>query len=1279
MAYPWKRFWCPRDGRINFDQYSGYPYDPEGEWSRLHQEDFRSLDQIEEAPCLVMLGEPGIGKSRAVDECKTTYARAGHPCLYLNLRAYDSGGLLAQDLFQDTSFQSWRAGTGNLTILLDSLDECLIRVGTVASLLHERLSRCDVSRLRLRIACRTAVWPESFTGQLAQLWGEANVSIYELTPLCARNVRDAATAEGMDPDAFLSEISRVRAQPWAIKPITLRFLISSFKREGRLAATETELYRAGCQELCRETQERRDARVPLATDEAQRYAIASRLAAVSLICNRTAIWKATSISEMPTTDVSVTSIVAGTEIAHGREFSLDQKVIEETLDTGLFTARGPHRMGFAHQTYAEFLAADYLNNSNLTPDEIMSLITDGEGDGRRVIPQLGELAARLATLKPDVFDRLIHSEPALLLRSDVATAGDARRERLVAALLEAARRRELKHDHMSDNRWLRHLKHPRLAAQLRPVLAAAAPDQHAMYLALHIGVACELPGLDKSLLKIALNRKAEIRDRYTSIAWLSKTASIELRKRLLPLTMPSADDPNDNVAGAAFDALWPDCISADELFKRLYPVRNTNHFGMYSHFTEELPDTLRPEHLPAALRWVMRQRAVDSLSPTAKLAVKIIRVAWNHINHPGVLEFLASAHLHFVTTDHGRMAHYSREGGPVFATDAVRRRLLIDATVPLLSQDQHHDFHLLAGTDPLVLSADFLWLLERGANTPDPLIAARYFQLAARYMHPSDTEKSDAILDLASKNELARKTFAWLIGPVDLNSEQANTARKHFKLERELAAENREPPTITPPPRERVLLWLNRCEAGEPQHWWCLARELSLTPASRDYDCFDKPDITEYPGWKDADETTRARIIASARRYIVAADDARLQWLNTNTVFYSAIAGYLAFRLLWTFDRPYLLALAPADWNRWFAALLRHTANMSDDEISAFCAPILAAGRAASPGGFAEAFAAILRHDARDGSLTALHRVQPILDSSLLAHLRDLAWASDLVENGAIRIIGFLAENGDRATLDRGFDLIPSLPTDPAQLANARESKIVCAVASHVDSSTWPRIWPAFKSNVELAKLIVIGWATGHRFAKSNFLTHLADSQVADLYIWVERHFPSAEYTPPRGTHSIDERENINIWHGNSVLHELNARHTAGACQELKRIRDELPQLPWLSNYVRDAADALRAHLWQPRTVQELLHFFRSNPTNVKPVAATAAPAKRPPKKAGRPRMKTATYDKSLMKQWNAAHAADPKLTEAEFAKSKDITPRDFHLALRRARAREREMNRAKS
>ena len=256
--YNWKRFWCPREGSFSLGD-SGYLTDPESKWGKELQPQVVAFDNIQTIPCLLLLGEPGIGKSSAMESEQGSIA--SHAAteqaqfLWLDLRSYGDETRLCQGLFGDPKFLDWKHGAHHLHLFLDSLDECLLQIGTLSALLIEEFRKHPVDRLSLRIACRTADLPLSLERGLAELWPN-NLGFYELTPLRKRDVREAARTEGVEVDSFLEEVDLRNAVPLAIKPVTLNFLLKKYRKDGKLPARQVDLYMDGCRILCEGNQVR---------------------------------------------------------------------------------------------------------------------------------------------------------------------------------------------------------------------------------------------------------------------------------------------------------------------------------------------------------------------------------------------------------------------------------------------------------------------------------------------------------------------------------------------------------------------------------------------------------------------------------------------------------------------------------------------------------------------------------------------------------------------------------------------------------------------------------------------------------------------------------------------------------------------------------------------------------------------------------------------------------------------------------------------------------------
>ena len=125
------------------------------------------------------------------------------------------------------------------------------------------------------------------------------------------------------------------------------------------------------------------------------------------------------------------------------KIEIDKHSIDEALKTGLFTSRGSNRMGWAHQTYAEFLAAHYIVTHNVPFDKLKNLIFHSVDPQSKLIPQLYEVSSWLSTMSSDVFNEIVKKNPEVLLRSDLRASEEKYKEKLVIKLLDSFEKEEI--------------------------------------------------------------------------------------------------------------------------------------------------------------------------------------------------------------------------------------------------------------------------------------------------------------------------------------------------------------------------------------------------------------------------------------------------------------------------------------------------------------------------------------------------------------------------------------------------------------------------------------------------------------------------------------------------------------------------------------------------------------------------------------------------------------------------------------------------------------------
>lgn len=155
VVYNWKRYWHLRGTPIRLED-GGYLSDPDALYGHILNPNAVSLASLINTHCLILLAEPGMGKTRTMEmqqrEIEPQAKAQGDETLYFDLHSYSSEDRLIRNLFGHPKVQAWTTGPHRLHLFLDSLDEGLLGINTLAALLGEELSRCPVERLFLRIA-----------------------------------------------------------------------------------------------------------------------------------------------------------------------------------------------------------------------------------------------------------------------------------------------------------------------------------------------------------------------------------------------------------------------------------------------------------------------------------------------------------------------------------------------------------------------------------------------------------------------------------------------------------------------------------------------------------------------------------------------------------------------------------------------------------------------------------------------------------------------------------------------------------------------------------------------------------------------------------------------------------------------------------------------------------------------------------------------------------------------------------------------------------------------
>lgn len=1175
--------------------FGGYLDDPESEWGRHSNPNAKPFEAISGTSCLVLLGEPGMGKSQTIEgERKAvteTIEQKGGTVLWLDLRSYGSEDRLVRSLFECEQFLTWTKGHHRLHIFLDSLDEGLLQIRVLASLLAEEFKKYPVDRLFLRIACRTADWPTSLEDGLRELWEEEAVKVYELTPLRCKDVIEAANAHGINPDVLLSEISRVEVTPLAIKPVTLNFLLKTYQRHRSLPKTQAELYLEGCRLLCEETNpDRRDARLKEALSADQRLAVAARIAAITVFANRYAVWTTVNQGDVPVEDVTIRELGGGREQAQGNEFEVGEHAIRETLeDTGLFSGRGPNRLGWAHQTYAEFLAAHYLKRHEVLPAQLMNLLILPGGPERRLTPQLRRTAAWLASMEPEVFREIVKTDPEVLLESDLAIVDVKDRAKLVESLLKLSdERQSLLQRDGSAYRNFKKLAHPNLAEQLRRYIYDNAKSPTAQQFAANIAMFCEERLLLNDFADIALDPSQAYSVRIAAACTVARIEDGEVKARLKPLALGlGADDPEDELKGWGLIAVWPTHITAEEVFTYLTPPKRKNILGAYKWFlSDHLAQRLQPAELLTALQWVKTyQMKARKPHLFEDLADAIMVRAWELLETPGVLEIFAGAAL-------ARLRNYEEIAGNSTARRKLgdseqKRKQCLEVMITILSEREEDPFVLLRSGHTLVSARDIPWMVERLQASASEKIQQGWVRLIELVFDGQDPDQTDVILDACQNIPVLAEAFRWLCSPLEIDSPKAQKMREDY--ERRLERQNKEEilRSLTPAPAQRMRALLDECESGNISAWWRLNRVMTLELESTHYGDELEADLTVLPGWREADSTTKARIIAAAKAYLLEQDPKTHEWFGTNIIHRPAFAGYRALRLLLQEDPSWLSTISPEIWRKWAPVILAYPipSGFGGEEL---CQELVKRAYEHAATEIIDCLIALIdKENEEHGFVFITSKIGGCWDTRLADALLEKLKDEKLKPQALSRLLSDLL--GHKVDEARIFaSALVSSPLPPEEERRAKVVAAACTLMTRTEDAGWSVLWPVMQRDSEFGKAVTSAVAYETGLGSMRVGQQLTTGQLADLYTWLVRQYPYAEDPKDEESHAISARESVAMWR-DSLLQQLKGRGSSQACEAIQWIVNTFPELSWLKKVLLEAQTIALRPKWIPLKPEDIL------------------------------------------------------------------------------------------
>jgi len=434
--------------------------------------------------------------------------------------------------------------------------------------------------------------------------------------------------------------------------------------------------------------------------------------------------------------------------------------------------------------------------------------------------------------------------------------------------------------------------------------------------------------------------------------------------------------------------------------------------------------------------------------------------------------------------------------------------------------------------------------------------------------------------------------FGWLLRPVELDSPEAARLIELHEARERLEERAVQPQSLDAfPHRQRVEDLLRECQSGDPSAWWRLNLAMMVGPGSVTYAGELESDLTVLPGWTEADDQTRAEIVTAARTYVLeqtpdTADGVR-KWSHEHVVHRPTFAGYRALLLMIKTDPEQVMALPQEAWKTWAPIIVAYPVLMgtADDQPHK---QLTHAAYSHAPDEATAALMLTIDKQNDDGDhIFVTGKLEACWDERLGAALLVRAQDRQLKPGCMGSLLRDLLLHGVEGARTFAHSLVPAPPpTSPDERSRA----IVAArgLMCYTDDGGWPVVWPAVAQDTEFGREVIEGIAYTLDSPAATVARWLSEEQLADLYVWLVNQYSYTQGSDRSGVGYVSPSQSTEEFR-DSILTHLKQRGTSQACEAIRRVATQFPELRWLKWTLLDAQALARRNTWSPPQPSDIL------------------------------------------------------------------------------------------
>ncbi len=561
-----------------------------------------SWNKLLEKPRIVILGEPGTGKTEELSAITKRLRNAGSPAFFCRIELLQDLDLRQSFVIgTPVEFDAWLTGDQEAYFFLDSVEEARLKSHSAFEIALRRFANAmgkGLNRATVVVSCRVSDWqatadlslflmhlpkpskpetvvlpkndeiPTEEAEQAAEgvvLDDESKGSeekkehiVFQLAPLNEQQIHRFAVEKGVhNTNDFIKAIERADAMIFAERPQDLLELIQFWKSNGRLGP-HAEMLDFNIKIKLAEHDPDRDRQRPLSADDA--LLGAERLAAATTLQKKNAIILPDRPIDAGLREVSIEPKEALPD------WSSDK--IQTLLDRAIFDEAIYGTVRFHHRSVREYLTAKWLKrllDEGKSRRSIEGLLFANQYGRDVVIPSMRPIAAWVAIWDERVRNRLRMVVPEVLIENGDPSALPVEfRKALLIGFTELYANRQYTGTSF-DITMIRRLTDPQLAPTINDLLEKFAKHEDVCALLLKLVWQGQISESVDAALPFAMDDQARPYIKICAIRAVAAAGTSEQHHNLVNALLADIAKHDLDVLGEICEAFFPTALSVHQL------------------------------------------------------------------------------------------------------------------------------------------------------------------------------------------------------------------------------------------------------------------------------------------------------------------------------------------------------------------------------------------------------------------------------------------------------------------------------------------------------------------------------------------------------------------------------------------------------------------------------------------------------------------------------------------------------------------------------------------